>query len=382
MLPSRLYFSPKYLLLAPMLALFLVTVSASPRLTPAACAACDPATCCNCQNAWTDADNDGFTVGGAVSVCFDPGAPSGYRNATSAQPDCNDSNALIGYQPAQTCPTNCGYPGGTVPDGNCGFTTCPSIPAPPSFGQTCSACNSCGSCNTGTIGCDGACSVSAPAGGTLTTYYRDADGDGYGNPSVTIQSCATTPPSGYVANGSDCYDSNADAHPGQGTYFNVTRGDGSFDYNCDGVGNYASGAAGPAVTIYEPEWSSFGPAPSYYGRDEYGKTILTAGPLYVPRSSSGSVRSVSWTPCSCTGSTGITPAGTTYWMNQGYGGGICGGTGYTSASDPVSAYWQAYYYLFNCCSGAGNCCQAWMNLGPVTETDYLTPSGPIPVYCH
>jgi hypothetical protein len=38
-------------------------------------------------------------------------------------------------------------------------------------------------------------------------FYRDADGDGYGNPSIVAQACA--PPSGYVAAGSDCNDSDA-----------------------------------------------------------------------------------------------------------------------------------------------------------------------------
>ena len=34
--------------------------------------------------------------------------------------------------------------------------------------------------------------------------------------------------------GVDCYDSNANAHPGQTAWYSTNRGDGSFDYNCDG----------------------------------------------------------------------------------------------------------------------------------------------------
>ena len=33
---------------------------------------------------------------------------------------------------------------------------------------------------------------------------------------------------------SDCYDSNANARPGQTAWFNAHRGDGSFDYDCSG----------------------------------------------------------------------------------------------------------------------------------------------------
>ncbi|GJQ45251.1 MAG: hypothetical protein JETCAE04_10050 [Candidatus Jettenia caeni] len=48
--------------------------------------------------------------------------------------------------------------------------------------------------------------------GLKTTFYEDADGDGYGNPQVTIKACSQ--PSGYVANNTDCDDTNAAVNPG------------------------------------------------------------------------------------------------------------------------------------------------------------------------
>ena len=48
--------------------------------------------------------------------------------------------------------------------------------------------------------------------GVKTTYYRDSDGDGYGNASVTTQACAVPP--GYVTDNTDCNDNNAAIHPG------------------------------------------------------------------------------------------------------------------------------------------------------------------------
>lgn len=64
---------------------------------------------------------------------------------------------------------------------------------------------------------------------TTNTCYLDNDGDGYGTGSV--HACGGS----YTAiNSTDCYDSNSNAHPGQTSYFSTNRGDGSYDYDCDG----------------------------------------------------------------------------------------------------------------------------------------------------
>lgn len=44
-------------------------------------------------------------------------------------------------------------------------------------------------------------------------YYKDGDGDGFGNPMVTITVCNSTAPSGYVNNNKDCNDSNPAINP-------------------------------------------------------------------------------------------------------------------------------------------------------------------------
>jgi hypothetical protein len=45
-----------------------------------------------------------------------------------------------------------------------------------------------------------------------TTYYRDFDGDGYGDPRTSTSSCALPP--GYVANSGDCDDTDVSVHAG------------------------------------------------------------------------------------------------------------------------------------------------------------------------
>ena len=60
-----------------------------------------------------------------------------------------------------------------------------------------------------------------------TTFYRDADGDSWGNSSSTTTACAA--PSGYVSRGGDCNDSVASIYPGAAE----TVGD-EIDQSCDG----------------------------------------------------------------------------------------------------------------------------------------------------
>jgi len=42
-------------------------------------------------------------------------------------------------------------------------------------------------------------------------YFADVDGDGYGNPSVSVNACSA--PVGYVADNTDCNDANDLLHP-------------------------------------------------------------------------------------------------------------------------------------------------------------------------
>jgi hypothetical protein len=79
-------------------------------------------------------------------------------------------------------------------------------------------------CDTLNNDCDGQTDE-----GLQYTYYRDADGDGYGTSAVIIQACSV--PSGYVTNSTDCNDSNAAINPGAADVCD------SIDNNCNGTVN-------------------------------------------------------------------------------------------------------------------------------------------------
>jgi hypothetical protein len=64
-----------------------------------------------------------------------------------------------------------------------------------------------------------------------TAYYRDADGDGFGNPEMAGASCDGIIPAGYVATAGDCNDVNASVHPGAVEICN------GIDDDCDGYDN-------------------------------------------------------------------------------------------------------------------------------------------------
>lgn len=71
-----------------------------------------------------------------------------------------------------------------------------------------------------------------PSTPTCSTGYRDFDKDSFG---VGPSGCWDSSPSyNIVSNSSDCYDSDANAKPGQTQYFSTPRGDGSWDWDCSG----------------------------------------------------------------------------------------------------------------------------------------------------
>jgi hypothetical protein len=88
----------------------------------------------------------------------------------------------------------------------------------------------------------------APICSTPTTYYLDADGDGFGGSSK--QSACAPPGAQWVTARGDCDDEDATVYPGA-LPFHATgymlQGQLSFDYNCDGV---EEEAPGPAITKF------------------------------------------------------------------------------------------------------------------------------------
>ena len=68
--------------------------------------------------------------------------------------------------------------------------------------------------------------------GVKTSFYRDLDGDSYGDALTSQQSCEA--PVGWVSDDTDCDDADALVSPGQEDYFDEERDSGGWDYNCDG----------------------------------------------------------------------------------------------------------------------------------------------------
>jgi hypothetical protein len=161
-----------------------------------ACRACNPGgaqTCMDNVLKKCDADGSGYSQ---VDACGGKGCTgSSCKSCTPNQGECSGNvfrkcnGSGTGFGASQTCDMGC------TPEG-------------------CVACNS------------------------PVTCYRDADKDGFGDPKDSKKVCGTCD-AGFVTNKTDCYDANAMAYPrgpttGFDDYFPVHRGDGSFDYTCDG----------------------------------------------------------------------------------------------------------------------------------------------------
>jgi hypothetical protein len=152
-----------------------------------------------------------------VSDCLS----TAYCNASGSSPICVPQ---LGN--GVTCSLDNECQSGYCVGGVCCESAC-NIP-----GGTCTQAGAVGECK---------CSVNCGDGGSCQLFYRDADGDGYGNYLSTAQTqvgCSGSPPSGYVADHTDCNDNDPKVFPGQTAYFgSPSTGTplSGWDYNCDGT---------------------------------------------------------------------------------------------------------------------------------------------------
>ncbi|RKG83042.1 MopE-related protein, partial [Corallococcus terminator] len=209
---------------------------------------------------YRDGDGDGYgTWMQSIQQCWQPG---GYVSNAS---DCNDSNSGINpgaYEYCDGTDNNCN---GQVDEEGATWYRDADGDGYGNINQSTESCwqpggyvSNSGDCSDGnpTINpgapevCDGVdnnCNVLVDENGGAGTYYRDADGDGYGNPGVSTTACSQ--PAGYVANAGDCNDFNWSVNSGapevcDGADNNcngaVDEGAGStwyFDIDNDGYGN-------------------------------------------------------------------------------------------------------------------------------------------------
>lgn len=148
---------------------------------------------------YPDSDGDGYGVPGVTIEACEP--PLGYA---ATDTDCDDANAAV-------------FPGNTeVCDG---------------FDNDCSG---------------------VVDEGVLTTYYQDADGDGFGNAASSVEECAA--PLGYVIDDTDCNDADGSTYVGAPEL-------------CDGVDNDCNGLDDDGVafiTYYaDSDGDGYGDAASF-----------------------------------------------------------------------------------------------------------------------
>ena len=207
---------------------------------------------------YADTDTDGY---GDVSYSLDScTALSGY---VSVYTDCDDADASVNPGANEVCDSIDNDCDGLVDDADSSvdastFTTWYADTDADGFGDVS---NSLDQCNVPSgyvvdaTDCDDADSSINPDAGEYCDsidndcdglvddadtevvdayeYYLDADGDGFGDETSTLWSCTSL--TGYVEDGSDCDDTNADVNPdGVELDWSIDNCSDSIDNNCDG----------------------------------------------------------------------------------------------------------------------------------------------------
>ncbi|HND29992.1 MAG TPA: MopE-related protein, partial [Myxococcota bacterium] len=192
--------------------------------------------------AWyTDADGDGYGDGGGVRACTQP------SGAAALDGDCNDADPLF-YPGAPEL--DCTDPNDYNCDGSTG--------AVDGDGDGYVACTDCDDTDSGPYpgaievcdGVDNDCNGLSDEAGALgeSTWYADADGDGFGDASASQDAC-DAPPS-FVADDTDCDDSTAAVNP------NALEICDGLDNDCDGSTDV--GAVNANTWYYDGDLDGYG----------------------------------------------------------------------------------------------------------------------------
>lgn len=188
---------------------------------------------------YADLDNDGY--GDPANTILDCRPPAGYVDNAM---DCDDTDPNVNPSITETCNLIDDDCDGDIDEGvqltfyadtdGDGFgsptSTILACTAPPGYTGNNDDCDDANAavnpsatevCNEVDDDCDGVVDE-----GVQLLFYLDQDGDGYGNPMITILACSA--PQGYSSNNDDCEDTNANIHPGAQELCN------SLDDNCNG----------------------------------------------------------------------------------------------------------------------------------------------------
>jgi hypothetical protein len=190
---------------------------------------------------YADADGDGYgNLLSAITACL---APAGYGTDSS---DCDDLNPLANPGAAEVCDEADNNCDGSIDEGSAAPGTWYADADGDGYGNLLSAITAClapAGHGTNSSDCDDLDATSYPGGsetcdgadnncdgtideGVTSTYFTDADGDGYGSPGTSLVACVL--PAGASVNNLDCDDANPSAWPGGVEVCDLV------DNNCDG----------------------------------------------------------------------------------------------------------------------------------------------------